>query len=105
MRPSLKARDIEALVYIHSPRAQSPLPEIDGQRSASRGSSAMVLVTAAVLLLAALLMYLIAKASTANDFSNSALALSTASLYASITDRDDSAMNQAPIGHGAALFQ
>jgi hypothetical protein len=76
-RPSLKARDIEALAYIYSPQAQSPVPEIHGQRGALRGSSAIVLVTAALLLLAALLMYLIAKASTANDFSNSALALST----------------------------
>jgi hypothetical protein len=76
-RPSLKARDIEALAYIHSPRAQSPVPEIHGQRGALRGSPAMVLVAAGLLLLAALMVCLIAKASTANDFSNSALALST----------------------------
>jgi hypothetical protein len=64
----------------------------------------MVLVTAGVLLLAALLMYLIAKASTANDLSNIALALSTANLCAYITDRDDSALNQARLVSRAAPF-
>jgi len=57
--PSLKARDIEALAYIYSPQAQSPLREIQGQRRALRGSSAMVLLTAGLLLLAAVMMYLL----------------------------------------------
>jgi hypothetical protein len=57
-RPSLKARDIEALAYIYDPQ-ESPVPEIHGLRGASRGSSAMVLVTAGLLLLVALMMCLL----------------------------------------------
>jgi hypothetical protein len=50
------------------------------------------------------MMCLIAKVSVANDFSNTALALATANLCGSITDRDDSALNHAPLANRAALF-
>jgi len=55
-RPSLNARDVEALAYIYSPQAQSPLAEVQGQRGAVRGSSLIVL-TAGLRLLAALMMW------------------------------------------------
>lgn len=58
-KPSLKARDIEALAYTYSPQVQSPVPEIQGLRGALRGSSAMVLVAAGLLLLAALMLGLL----------------------------------------------
>jgi hypothetical protein len=57
-RPSLKARDIEALAYIYDPQ-ESLVPEIHGPCGASPGSWAMVLVTAGLLLLAALMMCLL----------------------------------------------
>ena len=55
-RPSLKARDIEALAYIYNPQARSPVPELHWQRGVLRGASAMVLVAPRRLLLTALLM-------------------------------------------------
>jgi len=57
-RPSLKARDIEALVYTYRANA-APLAESQGQRGSSRRFSAMVLVTAGLLLLAVVMLFLL----------------------------------------------